>query len=84
MIDHSKWVKNLTETQLMYCLNELRERGMAIAVYDVGAITECFGVEETDAMRQWMDDNRDELEEAMCETARQIIRDNCPGIDAEP
>lgn len=73
------WALSLTDGQLTAALYEMRDRGAAVAYYDADALATMF-----DDGREWdnfMAEERDALEEAMCERAREYANSNGP---AEP
>lgn len=70
----------LTDAELTKCLDEMRRRGSAVAIYDVPEImtmTDGWENQPTeDEARAWFD--RDHMEEVMCNAARQEI---CSFVD---
>lgn len=66
------WAKTLTDTQISAALEEMRERGAAVPYYSAEEFESMFDgtLKEDFDVDGWMAEHREDLEEAMCETAR--------------
>lgn len=68
------WSKTLTDEQLSAVLEEMRDRGAAVAYYDVHEILAMFdGCDFAQRPEDWLPDYRAEVEETMCEAAREMF-----------
>lgn len=73
-INTKAWAETLTDAQLSVCLQEMRNRGAAIAIYDAGEIQTMYdGFDFVTDLDAWMEENRDHVEETMCEAARSLF-----------
>jgi hypothetical protein len=75
------WAKTLSDEQLTMALYELRDRGHAVACYGAREFESVFDGDlrsdfDTDA---FMEENRDMLEEDMCERARRFFMETAVG-----
>jgi hypothetical protein len=79
--DHGAWAKTLTDDQLTAALHELRDRGHAVACYGFPEFESMFDgdLDEEFDGDAFMEEHRDDLEEAMCETARDYFKSNAEG-----
>ncbi|WP_353645729.1 hypothetical protein [Mesorhizobium sp. WSM2239] len=80
------WAAALTDEQLTQALYELRDRGSSVACYNAGEFEAMFDgdLREDFDGEAWMDEHRDDLEEVMCEAARQyFIREAAEAFDDE-
>jgi hypothetical protein len=70
-----KWAKVLTDEQLTYALYELRDRGSSVACYNAGEFDSMFDGElrEDFDLDAFMAEHRDDIEEAMCDAAREYF-----------
>ena len=70
-----KWAEGLTEIQLHAALEEMRNRGAAVAYYDAAEIATMFDGEELAVEPEdWLDEEqRAALEEVMCDRAREVF-----------
>ncbi|AMB48314.1 DUF4314 domain-containing protein [Methylobacterium sp. AMS5] len=70
----------LTDIQLTRCLEEMRRRGAAVAIYDVEEIATMTDGWDNQPSKEEIEDwfDRSDLEETMCEAARKEI---CRFID---
>ena len=75
MFDASK----LTDEEFSAVLQEFRNRGYAIAVYGVaelgeGPLQDDNGDYDEDAIEAWLEDRREEIEDAMCDRVWEYCR----------
>ncbi len=70
----------LTDEQITAVLEEARSRGAAIAINDAPEFAAAFDLGEAaeQAAGTWMEDNRLDLEEAMCDAARSFYESSGP------
>ena len=78
------WAKALTDEQLNYALQEMRNRGWAVTAYDVDELAEMFDIKpsKVEEAKGWFLANRGNIEEALCEEARSFIKLELDDIDA--
>ena len=70
--ESTAWAKTLTDEQLSFALYELRARGNAVAAYEASDASELFDLAKEPDDAEWFD--KDALEDAMCEAARDTMR----------
>ena len=82
--DMRAWAKTLTNDQLDYAFEELRARGCALACYSDADLFELFDLRESkeEEIKTWFVENKDAVEEATCEAARDFMKREMHEIDA--